>query len=57
MPKFNLKCKKCQKEYSAGDLLPPSKSKCPKCGNINNKIIWSLTSHDTEDVGVLRSRQ
>jgi len=57
MPKINLRCKKCQKEYSVGDFLPPSKGKCPKCGTANNEIIRSLTSHDTKDVGVLRSHQ
>lgn len=37
MPKINMQCKSCNTKYSAGDFLPPSKSKCPKCGAIGNQ--------------------
>ena len=31
MPKIKVTCKHCGREYQAGDLLPPSKSRCTKC--------------------------
>lgn len=34
MPRINVKCKNCGNEYLAGDFLPVSKSKCPKCKNV-----------------------
>jgi len=33
MPKIEAKCNKCGHVFNAGDLLPPSKARCPKCKN------------------------
>ena len=37
MPKINMQCKSCNTKYTTGDFLPPSKSKCPKCGTTGNQ--------------------
>ena len=37
MPKIPVQCKECETKYTAGDFLPPSKSKCPNCGTTGNR--------------------
>jgi hypothetical protein len=38
MPRIRVKCSSCDHEFKAGDLLPPSKAKCPKCGKKDGKL-------------------
>jgi len=37
MPKINYKCPHCGTMNECGDLIPPSKEKCKKCGKIMTK--------------------
>lgn len=46
MPKITVLCQNCKETYRAGDLLPPSKSKCPKCGTTGNKVLQMFEKCD-----------
>jgi len=38
MPRIEAVCEFCGNEFLAGDLLPPSKAKCPKCKSIGASV-------------------
>jgi len=44
MPRINVRCKKCGKEFMVGDFLPPSKKKCPKCKQVGPEVIGYVTN-------------
>jgi predicted nucleic acid-binding Zn ribbon protein len=47
MPRINMECKVCQTKYTVGDLMSPSVTPCPKCGNKDNKVLGSSGSQSS----------